>query len=228
MPEEIFDKKQILNLIRGAKHIGIVPSKMSLVDSLSAAAGLYFMILDELDKEYLRKEDRKTVNLVFDEDIPEGCSSILTKDDITSKISDRELHVTIDYSGTGADAFRWTNDKQVLSVFLGPVEKDFDRNRIKSNVVGFDFDIVFIIGMQGYEDIEQMYATISKEVKRSRIINLDNTSLNSRYGYVNIVDTSADTLSLMVLQKAIEWGLKPNTKAAKALLNGITSLPVAK
>ncbi|HLB51641.1 hypothetical protein A3F07_00415 [candidate division WWE3 bacterium RIFCSPHIGHO2_12_FULL_38_15] len=228
MPDESFDKKQILTLIKGAKHIGIVPSKMSLADSLSAAAGLYFMILEELDKEELRKEERKTVSLVFDEEIPESCTNVLNKLDVTSKISERELQVTIDYAGSGADAFRWTNDKQLLTVFLGPVEKDFDRNRIKSAVLGFDFDIVFTIGMQGFDDIEQMYATINKEVKRSRIVNLDNTSLNTRFGFVNIVDTSADTLSLLVLQKAVEWGLKPNTKSAKALLNGITSLPVAK
>jgi len=191
MSDEALEKKQILTLIKSAKHIGIVPSKMSQVDSLSAAAGLYFMILTELDKEDQNKEDKKTVNLVFDEEIPEGCAQILTKDDLTSKIADRELLVTIDYSGTGADAFKWTNDKQVLSLYLGPVEKEFDRNRIKSSVIGFDFDLVFTVGMQGYEDIEQMYSSINKEVKRARLVNLDNTSLNSRFGYINLVDKFA-------------------------------------
>ena len=64
--------------------------------------------------------------------------------------------------------------------------------------------------------------------KRDKIINIDNTKRNARFGVVNIIDTEADNLSLIIFQNANEWGLTPKLEAAQALLKGMTYRKVDK
>lgn len=219
------EKKQIQNLIKGANTIAVVPSKMAEVDAFSAAVGLYYMIQKDIDNDSKDAPVKRTVSFVHTGPIPQECLHLISNQEITSDITTRELLISIDYSNSSAEKVHWNHDASHSTLYLsvGPIEKDFDLKKVKAILKGFNFDLIFTLGMQAHDDVSQMYSGLEDEFKNSKVVNIDNTSLNSRFGYINVVDTNAGSLSLLVLQKAFDWGLVPNQKAGKALLTGIVS-----
>lgn len=205
---------EIENLIGNAKHIAIVPSKISGTDAFSAAVGLYYMLLGK----------GKQISFVYPEKLPELFQDfkLMESSQIKSDTSTRSLLVSIDYSETPAARVRYSNEDNVLHLEISPISKEFDLNRVKASVAGFDFDLVITLGVQNVEDLGYIYKNLEKEFNDASIINIDNTSMNGNFGKVNMVDVSKDNLSLLVFEIASELGIMPDVKSAKALLIGMT------
>jgi len=204
--------KKVVELIEKAQKIAIVPSKVSGPDAFCAGVGLYYML----------KEKEKNVSLVYTGRVPEGFEDLIKEEEITSDIFERNLVVSIDYSQTPAAKVHYSTENDVLSLKIGPVDKNFRLDRVRSEIKGFEFDLVFTIGASELEDFGQVYHELESEFQRAKIVNIDNTDYNSRFGSVSILDTLSDSLSLLVLQESVLWGLKVGKKAGKALLAGIT------
>lgn len=212
MSTEIDKTSQIIELIQDAKSIAILPSKIGGIDAFAAAVGLFHML----------KEENKNVTIIYAGGRPDEFTDL--KDvDITSNVSERELLVAVDYSGTDADKVHYSTDNDMLYLTISPVTKDFDLSRIKSSIRGFSLDTIITIGAQLPSDLGQSYNELQDVFTRSDVLNLDNTDRNQRFGTINVVDSNENSLSLLVLNKAIRWGLSVNNRAAEALLKGITS-----
>lgn len=211
-----FETEQINLLLEEAKEIAIVPSKTAGADSFCAAVGLFHMLKT--------KHEDKNFKFLYSGNIPNEAIGLIEDTDITSSLEERELMLAIDYSGTNATKIQYDNDKgnEIFYFKLGPVSKNFDTNRIKARITGFDFDLMFVVGAQELLDLGPIYNNLRSEINRAKKIVLDNTNKNSRYGLVNLIDTSADSLSTLVFKSASKWNLVPNEKAAKALLKGMT------
>jgi nanoRNase/pAp phosphatase (c-di-AMP/oligoRNAs hydrolase) len=204
--------RKVIELIEKAQKIAVVPSKVSGPDAFCAGVGLYHML----------KEKEKNVFLIYTGKIPEGFEDLIKEEEITSDIFERNLAVSIDYSQTPAAKVHYSTENDVLSLKIGPVDKNFRLDRVRSEIKGFEFDLVFTIGASELEDFGQVYHELESEFQRAKIVNIDNTNYNSRFGSVSILDTLSDSLSLLVLQESVLWGLKVGKKAGKALLAGIT------
>ena len=212
MKIENTDKQQIMDLIRQAKHVAVVPSKVVGADAYCAAAGLYHMLL----------ESGKEATLVHEGKVPTGCEDLVTESDVSANVSERDLIVTIDYSNLqNATSAHYSTDNDVLTIRIGPVPKDFDSGRVKSKVTGFNFDLVFVIGAQGFVDLGTTFRNLQSEFERAKVINIDITNRNERFGVANVIDTTADSLSTLVFSESILWGLTPGKKSARAFLTGI-------
>jgi nanoRNase/pAp phosphatase (c-di-AMP/oligoRNAs hydrolase) len=204
--------KKITELIEQSNRIAVIPSKVSGADAFSAAAGLYYML----------KEKNKDVVFIHTGKAPEITEHLIKKDDITSNIFQRELLVSIDYSNTPAAQVHYSTENDVLVLKLSPIPRDFDRSRVKTNVSGFNVDLVITLGVQQLEDLGQVFRELENELRSTKTINIDNTDRNRRFGSVNLIDTSCDNLSLVVYKNAPEWGMIPTSRSAKALLTGMT------
>jgi nanoRNase/pAp phosphatase (c-di-AMP/oligoRNAs hydrolase) len=205
-------ENKTLNLISTAKTVAIVPSKVAGADSFSAAVGLYYMLL----------EKEKDVYFIYQGKVPEETKNLVDKDRISSNVAQREVIITVDYSGTSAGQAHYSTEGDVLEIRLGPVPKDFDIDRIRTKLTGFDFDLIIVLGAQEVGDLGSTYTKLKEEFAEAKVINIDNTKRNKRFGDVNVVDATASTLSVLVFTKAAEWGLIPTEKAAQALLTGMT------
>ena len=204
---------QIKDLIRHSKSVGIIVSEIAGADAFSAGLGLFHMLLN----------DDREVKFIHSGRIPENCKNLPGAHDITSNIDERELLVTVNYEDiSNKSKFHYSVEKDSFVLKIAPVPKDFNRDNVRTKITGYDFDLMFIIGAQTLEDLGYMNDYLANEIRRSKIINIDNTERNERFGIINVVDTYADTLSLLIFNKAPLWGLSPNTKAAKALLTGIS------
>ncbi|NMB91392.1 hypothetical protein GYA37_00930 [candidate division WWE3 bacterium] len=211
MNGEIDKTNQIIELLKEANNIAVVPSKVAGVDAFAAGVGLYFML----------KDLNKNVTVVYPGAKPEEFTD-LTDVNIASNVNQRELVVSVDYSGTEASKVHYSTENDILYLTVSPVSKDFDLSKVKSEIKGHNFDLIITIGAQILDDFGQTFRELEGEFSKADILNLDNTERNQRFGTINIVDSNQDSLSLLVLSKALKWDLRLDSKAAEALLKGIS------
>ena len=211
MNGELDKTNQIIELLKEAKNIAIAPSKVAGVDAFAAGVGLYFML----------KEENKDVTLIYPGSRPEEFSDL--KDiNIASNVSQRELVVAVDYAGTDASKVHYSTENDILYLTVAPVNKEFELSRVKSEIKGYNFDLIITIGAQIPDDFGQTFRELEGEFFKADILNIDNTERNQRFGTINVIDSTEESLSLLVLNKANNWNLKISPKAAEALLKGIS------
>ena len=207
-----FDKtNQILRLIEEAGNIAILPSKTAGIDSFSSAVGLYYML----------KEEGKNVSIIYQGAIPEDFGNV---DDveISNSSSSRELLVSVDYSGTSASKVNYSTENDVLHFSISPIDRDFDLSRVKSEIKGFDYDLIITLGAPSRNDLGKLLEDVGGGFGGVDILNIDNSERNQRFGNINVVDPSFDSISLLVLNHALKWNLAVSSRAAEALLKGIS------
>ena len=211
MNKEKVEKGQ--NLISEAKTVALVPSKIAGTDSFAAAVGLYYMLT----------ESGKDVYFVYPGKIPDEATNLISKDRIVSNVSERELMVTIDYAGTPAASAHYATEGDKLIIKVGPVSKEFPKDeKIKSELVGFDFDVIIVLGAQELADLGGTFSNLRESFNGAKVINIDNTERNAEYGDVNLIDVTAGSLSQQVFKLASALNLVPGEKTANALLTGMT------
>ncbi|MBI2414320.1 hypothetical protein HYV31_00540 [candidate division WWE3 bacterium] len=207
------NKEMALELIKESKTIALVPSKIAGTDSFGAAVGLYFTLLDM----------QKDVYFVYPGKVPDDAKGLIEKDRIVANVDERELLVTIDYAETPAASAHYATEGEALTIKLGPVAKDFSvMDRVKIELVGFEFDLIVVFGAQEIEDLGGTFTHLRESFSHARVINIDNTERNGGYGDVNLIDPTAISLSQQVFKYTSEWQMAPSEKSAKAFLTGMT------
>lgn len=205
-------QNRIKELIKSAKNIAIIPNKVAGVDAFSAGVGLYKMLKDE----------GKNVSFIYPGSVPEEAKQLIGDSEITKDIGVRKLMVSIDYSESNASKVYYYTENDTLYFTISPVKKDFDLSKIKSQIKGYDFDLVISIGAQVLEDFGSVSQELKESYNNTNIINIDNTEMNRRFGNINVIDNTKNSLSLLLLNIAPFWGLNIGSSAAKAFLTGIS------
>ncbi len=207
------EKNKLINeLITESKSIAVIPSKIGGVDAFCAGAGLFHVL----------KSHGKKVELIYPGRIPDGCEGVINEKEVTSNIKRRDLVVSVDYSDTDVEKIQYSTEDGVFYLRFGPVSRDFDVNNVKAEVHGHKHDAYIIIGAQVLEDLGQTHKELQQDLLVGKIINLDNTDRNTRFGHYNIVDPLKDSVSLLTLHAALDWDLVIGSEAAQAFLTGIT------
>jgi nanoRNase/pAp phosphatase (c-di-AMP/oligoRNAs hydrolase) len=211
MNGEIDKTNQIVALIKEAGNIVIMPSKVAGMDAFAASAGLYHMLKDE----------NKNVTIIYNGLPPEDYGSVDGLD-IASNSGQRELVISVDYSGTDASKVNYSTENDILRFTVSPVNRDFELSRIKSEVRGSEYDLIITMGAQASGDLGRAFDDVGGEFGKADVLNVDNTDKNQRFGSINVVDPSVESLSLLILNLGLRWGFRVNQKAAEALLKGIS------
>jgi len=202
---------KIKEMLANARKVAIVPSVVDGADSFAAAVGLYRMLSSK----------GKDSSILYPGTVPAGLEGITEGINISTSVGSRSLVVSIDYSGTTASKVNYTTENDVLSFYLTPVDRDFDLSKVKTEITGPDFDLYITIGIQSSEDTGVLREHLQAEISKSKVINIDNNSLNTRFGTLYLVDASMESLSLLILNKAPKWDLVIDQRSAKALTTGI-------
>lgn len=206
------DKIEVL--LSEAKNIAIMPSLVAGNDALFASAALYYVL----------KNSDKNVNLIYQGDYPESAQGVIPQEELTHDVKQRSLIVSIDYSDTQASKVHYSTEDGVLSLRVSPISHDFNSDeRVRSRIIGFDFDLIITLGAQSIEDLGNAYKSLDSESKISKILNIDNSNKNQRFGFVNVIEPDTKSLCMVLFNKLPFWGLELTEKAALALLNGITA-----
>ena len=214
MQIDIPRNEDVAQLIADSKNIGIIPSFNTGFDAFCAAVSLYHML----------KDAGKNASFIYPQPLADSVKDLITQENVISNLLQRDLVVTVDYNGTGADKVKYNTENSVLTFRIGPIASDFNTDeRVKAKIASYDFDLCFVVGADYLEDLGDTYTNLKTEIHASKIVNVDNSKKNSRFGIINIIDPEAESLSLIIFQKATEWKLTPGKNAAKAMLKGMTA-----
>lgn len=216
MQIDLQTNEQLVNVLHSAENVAIIPAAGSGVDAFCAAVAVHLML------KGLEKESK----IFYAEPTPESCKELIKESDVITAFSQRQLTVSIDYKGQQNAKAWYEPDGEMLKVKLAPVSRDFDPAvKVKSQLdTGFSFDTAIVIGADELENLGAMYQDIRPELTKSTIINISNSGKNTRFGSINVIDPTSDSLSQLVLKKAPLWEFNISTQAAQALLLGITSV----
>ncbi len=213
MQIDINRHEDVAQLISEAKNIAVIPSKIAGLDAFAAGAALT-QILKDADK---------TVHFIYPGELPEGAENLISPLDIVNTLQERDLVVMVNYQGTQVDSVKYNTEDNILTFRLGPIPADFDVNaHVRSKVSSYDFDLCFVIGAQNLENLGSTYEILQDEFRQSKIVNIDITKSNVRFGVVNIIEPEVDGLSYLIFQKAPIWNLKVPKTAALSLLKGMS------
>ncbi len=215
---ETYNITQIAELIEASKNVLILPSPKGGIDTFASAAGLY-NILSKLGK---------TIQVIYPQKQPEGAESLIPSEVLKKDASERTLQVSIDYSTIGASKIKYTNDSDVFNLMLGPVNKDFDLKNVSTTLLSYDYDLVITLGLRNFDDLGFVYQDLKSGLESTKIINIDRSRINKSYGFVNIIDETASSISALLFNLLFGLQITPDEKAAKALLVGMTrsNLPI--
>ena len=207
-------KNDIKTLISMADSIAVIPSVVRGVDAFCAGVGLFHMLN--------AGSTGKKISFLYSDDIPQGCEDLIDKDQVQPLRVPNDLLISIDYSGNPGVQLHYSHDENdVLHLKLSPIGHDFDLNqKVKTQLNGGAFDLVITLGMT---DLNSLEPKTKEFIERSEVLNLDNTAQNAKFGFLNLVESNLETLSLLVFKYSASWGLAPSTNSAKCLLKGITS-----
>jgi nanoRNase/pAp phosphatase (c-di-AMP/oligoRNAs hydrolase) len=214
---ETYNTTQISELLDKAKTVGIFPSEIAGVDAYCAGVALYHLLLEKYSPE------AKDIELVYLGETPENCSHLIHPDYVKKNIADRTLVVTIDYNGYPTPSLHYVNSDHELTLFMGPVDKHYELDKVKSRLEGANYDVIFTIGVNDLGDLGTAYRDLKNSFENASIINIDNTNKNLEFGLINVIDTAAHSLSSLIFNLAYRLTIMPNEKAAKAILTGITN-----
>jgi nanoRNase/pAp phosphatase (c-di-AMP/oligoRNAs hydrolase) len=199
-------------LIQSSSNIAVIPSQAGEVDAFAAALGLYLSL----------KERGKKVSLILTGKTPEGFEDLILAEDMVTNLSLRDLVVEINYSDSTAEKVNYSTQDGTLVLDISPVDRNFDLSNVKASLKGMEFDLIFVIGVQYKEQLGTSYLDLQEEFKKSKVVNVDISGRNTRFGDLNIVDSTIGNLSQLVMNILAREGLVITREPAKALLKGIS------
>jgi len=204
-------KGSMEQLIQSSNNIAVIPSQVGGVDAFAAGLGLYLALKDK---------DKKT-SFIYPNGVSEGFGDLISDKELINPTL-RNLVVKIDYSKTSAERVNYSTQNDILTLRISPVDSTFNLDDVKAGLEGMGFDLIFIVGSQTKEDLGTTYFALEEEFRTAKVVNIDNTAINTKFGDINIVDTRMENLSQLVMNFMVKTGFILSQGPAKALLRGIS------
>ena len=203
--EGLFQAKK---LIDDAQSVFVLTSKNSGVDGFGSALSLSYTLNDM----------GKIVNF-FPEQIPKKYSSLLP-----SKAIPEEFIISI--KGKEISELYYEKENQILNIFLCSKNNKIEKQDIKfsapqkQNGIRQESDLLITVGIERLEDLDDFYEKNFKFFYQTPILNLDNKSLNNKFGNINLIfnDLPIAVISAKLINA---FNKKPRRNVRTWLLSGI-------
>ena len=207
------NEKNIKEYVNSAKNILII-CKNNGNDSLATGISV---------AKFIEKTAAKTANLVYKGNMAAVDPYLLSLYPVKETIEPRTLKLSLSYAGTAVETLNWHKDEEAGKIVfeIKPVDKDFNANRITHEFEGGEYDLIVTIGVTDLEDLEDIYLKNKEIFTSAKIINIDTSGANKRFGDLNIIDTGVESLSGLIFSKFAEWKYVPDKDIVKSLLVGI-------
>lgn len=199
MDKELTPKQQTSEAIRQAETILLITGQHPNIDQTASTIALAAI---------LRKFGKK-VTAVISDDIPPASKFLPTQ------LLDRDLGgmrdfiVQVDLSHAELDNVRYEVAEGRLNVNITPFSGGFSQRDVSFSYGDMHFDLVIVLGVASYSRIDKAYLQNAEKMRHIPLINIDFHRINEQYGAVNLLETSAASLSeiLIALSESLQSGL---------------------
>ena len=206
----------IIKTIDPAKQIAIVLPKQANVDLVGAAMALSLGLTSSAGSA-------KKATIFGIE--PSNLSFLKTQPKVHPALnSGTQLAIKISNKHAEPSELRYEKGNDGLTVFITPKNGQFQESDVTVLPPSTNFDLVVILGAANFEAIGSLYTENTKLFFETPHINIDTNPTNEFFGSVNYVQTTASSVSEIVMDilEAIKVPLD-NETLATALLSGIIS-----
>lgn len=214
------------SILPSAKSVLIALPAHTNIDNLAAGLALYLSL----------EQQGKEVTIVCDDTIKVGQSHLYAIDrvkqnlpstlsgDLVLKLEGVDLiqegnRLTpkalekLDWYGEGVNTLNL-----VFHVLPG---QSFQPTKIVPTYQGGSYNLIFTLGAPNLNDLGSVYLQNSQVFSGSRLVNIDNKQGNTNYGQTNILDTTASSVSEMMVNVMTNLGLSIDADIATNLLAGV-------
>lgn len=214
---ELSSKQQIFEVIKKSKKLLLATSQYPSEDAVSAliAFGLFL------------EKNGKDVDMITTGPVPEVLSFLPQADKIKEDLNtNKNFMISLDTSEIKVDQFSYDFDKdnKKLNIYITPEGGTFTKDHISTNMLGFGYDAIIILNCSDFEKLGKLYTKNSDLFYETEVVNLDSNNANEQYGEVNLVNSTASSISEIVydlLESIDEKAIDKNI--ATCLLTGIVS-----
>lgn len=206
-------KQQLIQRLKEAKNVLVTVSRDPSVDQLAAAIGLT-IAFNRLDKH---------ATAVYSGTTP-STLQFLRPEDTLEKTTDslRDFIIALDKSK--ADKLRYKVEDQVVRIFITPYHTAISEADLDFSQGDFNVDVVVALGVKTQQDIDEAVQAHGRILHDATVAVLS-TEGQPELGTLNVVDTSASSLSEMALELVEGLSHKVlDTQIATALLTGIVAM----
>lgn len=207
-----------------ANRILIVISQNLTVDNLAAGLALYLSL----------KTLGKKVDIVSTGTPLVSHSSLFGIGEVKNDVSRSgagnfiiSLDGVVDNTGTmqqvpALEKLDWYPEGSKLNLVFHVVPgQRFEPTNITSRHEQAGYDLTFVIGCQSLNELGNLFIANSQYFAQGQVVNIDNNPLNSYFGFSNVIDPQASSISEIVAQVLPSLTLNMDKDLASNIISGI-------
>ncbi|HEX3095905.1 MAG TPA: hypothetical protein VHQ20_02180 [Patescibacteria group bacterium] len=200
----------IIKNITDSKRIAIVIPAEASVDAFCSAIALQTAV-----GKAMIFCSAPVPELLFLPNVPSVYPTLKSSDQLAIKISSKNA---------SPKEVRYDKTDSGLTIYITPDKGQFAESDVSVLPAVGNFDLLVIIGAGNFEQLGKVYTENPKLFFDTPHINIDNSPNNEFYGTLNFVNTTASSLSEVVMDiiEALPGGINNDT-VATSLLAGIIS-----
>ncbi len=205
-------REEAVQRLKTANAIAILPGPAPSWDVLGASAALARSL----------RGLGKSVN-VLPGFAPASLPDVFPAEDLAADAPPpRDFIVSFDLGRSPIRELRYERDDGRLSIILSPQSGALRREDVEFGYGPTSYDLIVTLGIPELRAIEATAEEAPELLHEKPLLNIDCQPENTRYGDVNVIDTSASSLSEIVFHLVKELGGQPLAPdAATALLAGM-------
>lgn len=204
--------ESFLKVVKESLSLALITDSHATADVVSAMLAFY----------HLFRSDSLKIRVVVPESVPASCQSLPESSVVKSDLGPKNLLVSLDTHGSSLEKLSYYQEGATFNLVIHPRERSFEIADIKYAYQGEKFDAFIIFSVLRLADLGDLYLKNEREFRETPLLNIDNRSQNERYGSINLIDASAESLCLFLFKKLASWQLVPSFASASCLLSGLS------
>jgi nanoRNase/pAp phosphatase (c-di-AMP/oligoRNAs hydrolase) len=212
---ELTPKQQTVELLRQAESVLVVTGREPNIDQIASVFAL---------QQILTRLGKKSYAVVTDS-IPTAAEKLMNLDHVSRTLDGvRDFIVSLDLSHVEVDKLKYDIVEGRLDVTITPAAGNFTPEDARFDYGSYQFDLVVVVGVHKLTQIDRLLESNPTIFDGLHLINIDYHRINENYGSVNFVDTTASSVSEMLIGTIESLGQGMiDADIATALLSGVMS-----
>lgn len=207
---------QTRSFLEEAKSISILVGGNPTIDSLAAALSLYLSL----------SANGKMASIACSTPMTVEYNRLVGVDKVANSIngqSGRNLIISFPYQEGSIEKVSYNIENDTFNLVIEPREgfTVITPEMMQYSFSGGSTDVIATIGVTKLEDLDNLYTNNQALFSEKPVINIDNSTQNSRFGKINLIDSTFSSNSELVLTLLSNFGLTLESDIATNLLTGI-------
>ncbi|OGY30433.1 MAG: hypothetical protein A3F35_01780 [Candidatus Woykebacteria bacterium RIFCSPHIGHO2_12_FULL_45_10] len=201
---------QIVQMLKSSEKTLVLLHPRPNVDALMAALALNVVI------EALGKKS----DVVCFGSLPSQIGDIQEAEKIKNRLDPTDLVIGFNWAQSQIEKVSYSVEGEKFNLIITPSGKRLDPTQVEYSYRGANYNLVVSLGIAGPAELPTNL--FDQSIFRNLpTVNIDNQTSNTNFGKVNLVDTTSDSLSGLVVEILKEAGTNVSSQVAEYLMKGL-------